>query len=322
VKHHVVTVFGGTGFLGRYIVRSLAQEGLQIRVVCRRPEEALRCKPMGDVGQVVPVAANIRNKLSIAAAIEGSDVVINLVGVLFKRGVQNFHSIHVDGARFLAQEAHDAGVKRFIHFSAIGADNNSKSEYARSKKNGEDAVSEIFQEATILRPSLVFGSEDDFFNRFGSMARLLPILPLVGAQTKFQPVYVGDIAKAVVACLHDKMTVSSCYEIGGPAVHSFQELMEMMLIETKRRCLLMPVPFWAASLKAFFLEYLRIPFFLPNPLLTRDQVQLLKIDNIVGTSSLKLEDLGIVPTPLQSVLPSYLARYRPAKFRRNTTRSL
>ena len=315
MKHDVVTIFGGAGFIGRYIVQSLARQGMQIRLVCRRPEEGLRCKPMGDVGQIVPVAANIRNKSSVAAAIDGSDVVINLVGVLFKRGLQNFDTIHIEGARTVAQEAANSGVKRLIHLSAIGADINSSSEYARSKGYGEKAIFEAFADATILRPSLVFGPEDDFFNRFAGLARLLPAIPVIGSKTKFQPVYVGDIAKAVAACLNDKGTVGSCYELGGPTIHTFHELMEIMLNEIGRKRVLIPIPFWAASVQALILEHLRIPFFLPKPMLTRDQVQLLKSDNVVGGSILGMRDLGIVPTPLQAVLPSYLNRYRPAKYK-------
>ena len=321
MKHNVVTIFGGAGFIGRYIVRSLAKQGPQIRIVCRRPEEGLRCKPMGDVGQIVSVAANIRNKSSVAAAIDGSDVVINLVGVLFKRGLQNFNTIHIEGARTLAQEATNSGVKRFIHLSAIGADINSSSEYARSKGYGEKEIFEAYPDATVLRPSLVFGPEDDFFNRFAALARLLPAIPVVGPKTKFQPVYVGDIAKAVVACLNDKVTVGSCYELGGPAIHTFHELMEVMLNEIGRKCILIPTPFWAASIKALILEHLRIPFFLPKPMLTRDQVQLLKFDNVVGANSLCIQDLGIVPTPLQAVLPNYLKRYRLAKYKARTAQT-
>ena len=318
MKHDVVTIFGGAGFIGRYIVQSLARQGMQIRIVCRRPEEGLRCKPMGDVGQIVPVAANIRNKSSVAAAIDGSDVVINLVGVLFKRGLQNFDTIHIEGARTVAQEAANSGVKRLIHLSAIGADINSSSEYARSKGYGEKAIFEFFPDATILRPSIVFGSEDDFFNRFAAIARLLPVIPVIGSKTQFQPVYVGDIAKAVLACLKNKVTVGSCYELGGPTIYTFRELMEIMLNEIGRKRVLIPIPFWAASIKALFLEHLRIPFFVPKPMLTRDQVQLLKADNVIRENNLGIQNLGIVPTPLQAVLPGYLNRYRPAKYKRRT----
>jgi len=313
MNHSVVTVFGGAGFVGRYVVRALAQQGAQVRVACRRPEEAMRCKPMGDVGQIVPVAANIRNAESVAAAVAGADAVVNLVGVLYKRGPQNFDSLHVDGACMVADAAKSAGVKRFIHLSAIGADPESESDYARSKALGEKAVGDAFEGATILRPSIIFGPEDDFFNRFAALARLSPALPLIGPNTRFQPVYVADVAKAVSACLADDATAGQCYELGGPSVHTFRELMEIMLAEIGRDRFLVPAPFWAASAKAFFLEHLRVPFFLPKPLLTRDQVRLLKYDNVVNEDAQGFDALGIVPTSLNAVLPTYLCRYRRTK---------
>ncbi|NKB18953.1 MAG: NAD(P)H-binding protein [Alphaproteobacteria bacterium] len=313
MKHNVVTVFGGAGFVGRYVVRALAQQGVQVRVACRRPEEAMRCKPMGDVGQIVPVAANIRNTESVAAAVAGADAVINLVGVLYKRGPQNFDTLHVDGADTVAAAAKAAGVKRLIYVSAIGANVESESDYARSKALGEKAVGEAFEGATILRPSIVFGPEDDFFNRFAALARLSPALPVIGPKTKFQPVYVGDVAQAVSACLAEKATSGQCYELGGPSVHTFNELMEMMLSEIGRDRFLIPAPFWAASAKAFFLEHLRVPFFVPQPLLTRDQVRTLKYDNVVAEGALNAQDLGITSTSLNAVLPTYLHRYRRAK---------
>lgn len=313
MKQKIVTVFGGAGFIGRYVVRVLAQQGFQVRIVCRRPEEGLRCKPMGDVGQIVPVAANIRNKNSIAAVIRDSDAVINLIGILYKRGPQNFDSIHIDGPLTIASAASACGVKRFIHMSALGADVNSESEYARSKAFGERAVKDAFPGCTVLRPSIVFGPEDDFFNRFAALARLVPVLPVIGPKTKFQPVYVGDVASAVSACLANTATSGLSYELGGPSVYTFQELMEIMLAEIGRKRLLVPVPFWAAAVKAFFLEYLRLPFFIPNPILTRDQVRLLKHDNVVGIDSLGIESLGVTSTPLYAVLPTYLNRYRRGK---------
>ena len=313
MKQKIVTVFGGSGFIGRYVVRILAQQGLQVRIACRRPEEGLRCKPMGDVGQIVPVAANIRNQDSIAAAIEGSDSVINLIGILYKRGPQSFNSIHIDGPLAIAGAASARGVRRLIHMSALGADVNADSEYARSKALGERAVKDAFPGSTILRPSIVFGPEDDFFNRFAALARLVPALPVIGPKTKFQPVYVGDVASAVSACLADTETSGLSYELGGPSVCTFQELMEIMLAEIGRKRILVPVPFWAAAVKAFFLEHLRLPFFIPKPLLTRDQVKLLKNDNVVGINSIGFESLGVTPTPLYAVLPTYLNRYRRCK---------
>ncbi|MDC1120100.1 complex I NDUFA9 subunit family protein [bacterium] len=313
MKHSVVTVFGGAGFVGRYVVSALAQQGVQVRVACRRPEEAMRCKPMGDVGQIAPVAANIRNAESVAAAVAGTDAVVNLVGVLYKRGKQNFDSLHVDGAHIVAAAAKAAGAKRLIHISAIGADVESESDYASSKALGEKAVNDAFEGATVLRPSIVFGPEDDFFNRFAALARLSPALPVIGPKTRFQPVYVADVAKAVSACLGDDATSGGCYELGGPSVHTFHELMEMMLAEIGRDRFLVPAPFWAASAKAFFLEHLRVPFFRPKPMLTRDQVRLLKHDNVVSGDAQGFDALGIVPTTLNAVLPTYLHRYRRAK---------
>ena len=313
MKQKIVTVFGGTGFIGRHVVRVLAQQGLQVRIACRRPEEGLRCKPMGDVGQIVPVAANIRNKDSIAAVIGGSDAVINLIGILYKRGPQNFDSIHIDGPLTIASAASACGVRRLIHMSALGADVKSDSEYARSKALGERAVKDAFPDCTVLRPSIVFGPEDDFFNQFAALARLLPALPVIGPKTKFQPVYVGDVASAVSACLADFETSGLSYELGGPSVYTFQELMEIMLAEIGRKRLLVPVPFWAATVKAFFLEHLRLPFFIPKPLLTRAQVRLLRYDNVVGINSIGFESLGVTPTPLYAVLPTYLNRYRRCK---------
>lgn len=273
----------------------------------------MRCKPMGDVGQIVPIAANIRNAESVATAVAGADAVVNLVGVLYKRGPQTFDSLHIDGAHTVAAAAKAAGVKRLIHLSAIGADVDSESDYARSKALGEEAVKGAFDGATILRPSIVFGPEDDFFNRFAALARLSPVLPVIGPNTRFQPVYVADVAKAVTACLADDATVGGCYELGGPAVHTFHELMEMMLAEIGRDRFLVPAPFWAASAKAFFLEHLRVPFFLPKPMLTRDQVRLLKHDNVVSEDARGFDALGIVPTSLNAVLPTYLHRYRRTK---------
>lgn len=273
----------------------------------------MRCKPMGDVGQIVPIAANIRNAESVATAVAGADAVVNLVGVLYKRGPQTFDSLHIDGARTVAAAAKAAGVKRLIHLSAIGADVDSESDYARSKALGEEAVKGAFDGATILRPSIVFGPEDDFFNRFAALARLSPVLPVIGPNTRFQPVYVADVAKAVTACLADDATVGGSYELGGPDVHTFQELMEMMLAEIGRDRFLVPAPFWAASAKAFFLEHLRVPFFLPKPMLTRDQVRLLKHDNVVSEDARGFDALGIVPTSLNAVLPTYLHRYRRTK---------
>jgi len=305
MDYGVVTVFGGAGFLGRYVVRALARGGARVRVACRRPDEALRCKPMGDVGQIVPVAANIRDDASVAAAVAGADVVINLVGILYESGRQTFEAVHHEGAARIARAAKAAGAKRLIQVSAIGADAQSRSEYARTKAAGESAALAAFPGATIVRPSILFGPEDDFFNRFAAMARLALALPLIGGgHTRFQPVYVCDVAAAIVAALEDPASAGKTYELGGPNSYSFRALMEVMLAEIGRRRLLVPVPFWAAGALAFFLE------FLPIPPLTRDQVRSLGYDSVVSPGAAGFAQLGIAPTALEVILPTYLARYR------------
>ena len=300
----VVTVFGGAGFLGRSIVGELARQGAQVRVACRRPDEALRCKPMGDVGQVAPVAANIRDDSSVAAACDGADVVINLVGILYESGRQTFDAIHRDGAGRIARAAAAAGASQFVHVSAIGADPRAVSGYARSKGEGEQAVKAAFEKAVILRPSILFGPDDDFFNRFAAMARLSPILPLIGGgNTRFQPAYVGDVADAVVAALTTTGAAGRTYELGGPQTYSFKQLLELLLAVIDRKRFLVPVPFWAATAKAAFLELL------PVPPLTRDQVRLLRHDNVVTEGVAGFADLGISPTAPEVILPTYLARF-------------
>jgi len=324
MENGVVTVFGGAGFIGRYVVQALARGGASVRVVCRRPQEALFCKPMGDVGQVVPVAANIRDAKSVAAALAGSDAVVNLVGVLFERGRQTFEAVHHQGAATVARAAAAAGARRLVHLSAIGADAASPSLYAASKGRGEQAVREIFPEATILRPSIVFGPEDDFFNRFAAMARLSPALPLIGGgNMRFQPVYVCDVARAVARALDDAGTAGKTYELGGPAVYSFRRLMEILLAEIGRDRLLVPVPFWLAGIQAAVTECVfnvaaaPAPAFVPPPPLTRDQVRMLRRDNVVSAGVPGLDALGIAPTALELILPTYLARYRRGGGRTN-----
>jgi NADH dehydrogenase len=304
-----VTVFGGAGFIGRYVVRALALAGARVRVACRRPEEAMALKPMGDVGQIAPIAANLRDDGSVRGAVEGADLVVNLVGILFERGRQTFTALHEDGAGRVARMAAEASAQRLIHVSAIGADMQSESAYARSKAAGEAAVRQAFPKATILRPSIVFGPEDAFFNRFAALARLSPVLPLIGGgRTLFQPVYVGDVAAAARAVAEDDATAGETYELGGPGRYSFRQLLEKMLAETGRRCLLVPVPAAIMMAEALFLEAL------PVPPLTRDQVRLLGYDNVVSEGARGLDDLGISPTPLDIILPAYLARYRrPAR---------
>jgi NADH dehydrogenase len=302
----LVTVFGGSGFLGRHLVSTLAKRGHLVRVAVRRPDEALFLKPQGDVGQITPVAANLRNRRSVEAAAEGAWAVVNLVGLLYERGRQRFEAVHVEGARAAAEAAKAAGAERFVQVSAIGADPQSSAAYARTKAAGEAAVLQVFPDATIIRPSILFGPEDDFFNRFAAMARVLPALPLIGGgRTRFQPAYVGDVAEAIARVLENPATRGRSYELGGPKAYSFKQLLEIMLKEINRRRLLLPLPFPLARLEAAFLELL------PKPPLTRDQVRLLERDNVVVPGVLGFADLGIQPTALELVLPTYLARYRP-----------
>ncbi len=331
----VATVFGGTGFIGRYLIRRLAAAGCQIRVAVRDPDQALFLKSAGDVGQVVPFAADLTDAQTLPAVIEGADWVINLAGILSERKTQTFDAVHASGAAQLARAASQAGVRRFVHLSAIGADQTSKSAYARSKAAGEGEVRAAFPQATILRPSVVFGSEDRFFNLFAGIARFFWVLPVYGCPviprielfpegdlihidlyghggTRFQPVYVGDVAEAIMAALRGADTGGKTYELGGPRVYSSKEIMELLLAGIGRRRLLCPVPFWLLSYYAWWLEKLPAPFF-AKPLLTRDQVKMLKIDNVVAPEALGLADLGITPSIAEAIVPGYLERFRPAR---------
>jgi uncharacterized protein YbjT (DUF2867 family) len=301
----VVTVFGGAGFLGRAVVTSLARHGAQVRVACRRPDEALRCKPTGDVGQVAPIAANIRDDASVAAAVNGADAVVNLVGILYESGRQKFNAVHRDGAARIAQAASAAGVQQLVHVSAIGADPGAASRYARSKGDGEQAVKAAFPKAVILRPSILFGPDDDFFNRFAALARVSPVLPLIGGgKSRFQPAHVYDVADAISATLSNPDALGRTYELGGPQIYTFRQLLDLMLSIIERERFLVPVPVWAAMMKAFFLEFLPVPPF------TRDQVRLLSQDNVVTEGVAGFADLGIVSTAPEVILPTYLARFR------------
>ncbi|MDJ0684029.1 MAG: complex I NDUFA9 subunit family protein [Alphaproteobacteria bacterium] len=302
---NLVTVFGGSGFLGRAITQELAKAGAKVRVAVRDPEAALSLKPMGEVGQITPIQANIRNPASVAAAVEGADAVVNLVGVLFQAGGQSFDAVHAAGAKSVAEAAAAAGARDFVQMSAIGADIHSDAHYARSKGQGEAAVRAAFPDAVILRPSIVFGPGDDFFNRFAAMAQTAPALPLIGGGgTLFQPVYVGDVARATLAALSQPEHRGKVYELGGPAVRSFRALLQTMLHYVNRNTPLVSIPFWLASLQGAVFELL------PKPLLTRDQVKMLKRDNIVSEGAEGLEALGVTPTPIESVLPSYMDVYR------------
>ena len=305
-----VAVFGGSGFLGRYVVQRLARSGARVVVAVRHTDAAQFLRPLGDVGQVAPVPCDISRPESVVAAVQGADAVVNLVGILFERGRQRFDDIHHKGAATIAAAARSIGAKRLIHVSAIGADASSPSAYARSKGLGEEAVQLAFPEATLLRPSIVFGPEDNFFNRFARLARIAPMLPLFGGgATRFQPVYVGDVADAVMAALNDKTARGRTYELGGPSVLTFEEILKLILAETNRCRCLVRLPFWSADLLGMLSPILpRLPG--QPPMITRDQARLLRFDNVVTSGAAGLKELNIVPTALELILPSYLDKYR------------
>ncbi|NQV83137.1 MAG: complex I NDUFA9 subunit family protein [Rhodospirillales bacterium] len=327
----VITVFGGSGFLGRHLVKRLAGAGFRVRVAVRDVEAALFLKVCGDTGQVVPWPADITHVNQVAAAVEGADIVVNLVGILYESGRQKFDAVHRKGAQNIATAARAAGVKRLVHVSAIGAKNDAPSQYGRSKAAGAQALSEAFPGATIVRPSVIFGAEDNFFNLFAGLARLTWVLPVFGCPvwpgiklfpegglvdidlygdggTRLQPVYAGDVAEAIVKICSDAATAGQTYDLGGPTVYSFKELMDLLLAVTGRRRFLAPVPFPVAAIAAWFLELW------PKPLLTRDQVLSLTRDNVVSGKNLGFKDLGISPTDAETILPTYLRRFRtPAR---------
>ncbi len=300
-----VVVFGGSGFLGRHLVRILAKTGTRVRIASRDPERSGWLRPLGDVGQVTPVQANVRYPGSVAAAVAGADAVVNLVGILSQWGAQKFEAVHAEGAAAVAQAAAEAGARRLVHVSAIGADAQSSSRYARSKAAGEAAVRDAFPDAVIVRPSVLFGPEDGFFNMLASLARFTPVLPLIGGgATRFQPVYVGDVAGAIAAILNDDEIKAECYELGGPRILTFREVLEHIVAEIGRPRVLLPVPFALAKFEAYFLQMW------PKPLLTVDQVELLKQDTVADPARPGLAALAIAPTPLEAITPSYLQRYR------------
>jgi NADH dehydrogenase len=304
----LVTVFGGSGFLGRHVVRALAKAGYRVRVAVRRPELAGYLQPLGQVGQIHAVQANLRHQGSVEAAAREADAVINLVGILFERGRQKFDAVHAFGAQAVALTAAACGA-RLVHVSAIGADERSSSQYARAKAAGEKLVLAAVPSAVVLRPSILFGPEDAFFNRFAAIATISPALPLIGGgHTLFQPVFAGDVADAVVAAMEGRALAGGIYELGGPEVRSFRELMAFMLATIERRRLLVPIPFALAKMQASLLQWM------PNPLLTPDQVELLRTDNIVSEGATRegrtIGNLGIEPLAMASVVPSYLWRFR------------
>jgi NADH dehydrogenase len=299
-----ITIFGGSGFLGRHAVRALAKSGWRIKVACRHPNRAFFLRPLGQVGQIALIKCDITDPEQVEAALHGSEAAINLPGLLYPRG-QSFEGVHVAGAAHVAQAAARLGIGMLIHVSAIGAGTESQSRYAQTKTEGEARVRAAFPAATILRPSIVFGPEDQFFNKFAALARLSPALPLIGGgRTRFQPVFVGDVAAAIATALADPQAQGRTYELGGPTIYSFRELMQIVLRETHRKRLLVPLPFWLATLKAFFLQLA------PKPLLTPDQVELLRRDNVVAPTAFTLADLGIRPTTVEAEVPAYLWRFR------------
>lgn len=323
-----ITVFGGSGFIGRHLVKRLAAKGHEVRVAVRDIEAAMFLKPAGDIGQIVPWQCDIKDPAQVAGAVDGVDGVVNLVGLLSEWRANTFPSVHVNGAGNIAAAARAAGVKYLVHLSALGAAEESEAVYARTKFAGEETVKAAYPEAVILRPSVIFGPEDGFFNLFAGLSRVSPVLPVFGCPalprvsfssengltvnvdlygdggTKFQPVYVGDVAEAVCRGLEDPGARGKTYELGGPSVYSFKDVMELLLKHTGRKKFLAPVPFWLASTKAFFLQLL------PKPLLTCDQVELLKTDNVVSEDALTFADLDIDPVAAESILPTYLGRFR------------
>jgi uncharacterized protein YbjT (DUF2867 family) len=300
-----VAVFGGSGFIGRYLIRRLAQAGANVTVAVRDPEAASFLKPMGDVGQVTPIYANVRKPKTVARALEDADAVVNLTGVLHQ-GDQTFAGVHAIGAKNIAAAAAEKGISRFIQMSAIGADPKSGSAYSATKAAGEAAVREAVPGSTILRPSVVFGPEDDFLNRFGAMVRLAPFLPLIGGgHTKFQPVYVADIADAIMAALQQDSAQGATYELGGPRKMTFREVMEFILVAVERRALLVPVPAGVAMPLGLMMQIL------PNPPLTMDQVRLLESDNVVADDAMTFADLGVTElSTMEAIAPAYLSRFR------------
>jgi NADH dehydrogenase len=306
----VATVFGGSGFVGRYVVKRLAQKGYVVRVAVRDPEGALFLKPMGAVGQIVPLYASVTNEATVQRAVAGADLVVNLVGILAESRAATFQAIHADGAGRVARLAAAAGTSGFVHLSAIGADPASRSRYATTKAAGEQAVRQAFPGATILRPSIVFGPEDGFFNRFGAMARMFPVMPVIAGETRMQPVYVADVADAVMTALSRPDAAGAVYELGGPRVWTFRELLAYILKETHRHRPLINVPMGMARLQAMFME------FLPGKPLTRDQLLMLARDNVVADGMPGLPELGIIPSPVELIVPAYLRRFQPGGGRR------
>ncbi len=298
-------VFGGTGFVGRQIVRGLAKQGYTIKVATRVPERAYFLRTAGNVGQIVPFACQYSDDASLASAVRGCDLVVNCVGILFEKGKNCFARVHTELPRRIAKACANEKVGRFIHISALGCDT-SKSKYGKSKLAGERAIAENYKGATILRPSVVFGVEDGFFNLFARMATILPVLPLIGGgKTRFQPVYVGDVADAVIAAVSQESAIGGTYELGGPDIYTFRQLFEKIKSFTGRKPMLITLPWGVAKMQGCLFSIL------PKPPLTADQVESLKTDNVVSQGAKGLADLGVTSTATDVILPTYLARYRP-----------
>ncbi len=301
----LITIFGGAGFIGRHLVKLLAEKGWRIRVISRKPALCGHLQPLGEVGQIVVQSVDLKDDQALKTLLQGSDAVVNLIGILFENASQKFDDVQAALPGRIATAASRAGVGHMVHLSAIGADPEAKSAYARSKGEGERALRQAFENAVILRPSIIIGPEDGFFNRFAAMARLSPALPLIGGgETRFQPVYVADVAAAIVASITQSQARGQTFELGGPKVYSFADLMRYMLKVIGRKRFLVTLPFGLATMQARILEML------PAPLLTRDQVELLKADNVVAETAKTLQDLSISATPIEAIVPDYLTRYR------------
>lgn len=298
-------VFGGTGFIGRQIVRELARLDIRVKVATRVPESAYFLKPCGAVGQIVPFACDYNDQKSLQAAVKGCDYVVNCIGILFEKKKNGFTRVHVDLPAAIAKACKKEQVSRFVHISALGVEENT-SRYAQSKQEGEKAVRSNFKNATILRPSVVFGQDDDFFNKFAKLAPVMPFLPLIGGgTTKFQPVFVGDVADAVITALQHPQCGGQIFELGGPRVVDFKEIYQILFTHTKQRKPLVSLPWGVAKVQGAVFSLM------PEPLLTPDQVTSLKYDNVVSDKALGFCDLDITPTDMDVILPTYLKRYQP-----------
>lgn len=301
----LATVFGGTGFVGRQIVRELAKKGYTVKVASRVPERAFFLRTAGVVGQIVPFACDYKNPTSIAGAVRGSSVVVNCIGILYERRKGDFKRVQAELPRVIAETCASEGVRSFVHISIPNIEQDS-SQYAKTKLEGERAIMSAFPAAVILRPSVIFGADDNFFNKFAKLARIMPVLPLIGGgKTKFQPVYVGDVADAAIIAAHNPAAAGRIFELAGPETLTFREIYEMLFRYTGRTRPMINLPWGVAKVQACFMSML------PSPLLTPDQVESLKTDYVIANGALKLEDLGITPTAPETILPTYLETYRP-----------